>query len=92
MPSELQKILVFGSTGLIGKRITNALLKASSEFVKIGVFTSPDSLDRKRVVLDGYRAGGAEIIVGDLRSEQDVLDAYKGLYFLCGEERYADST
>jgi nucleoside-diphosphate-sugar epimerase len=72
-----RKILVFGATGLIGRHITDALLSFQESFDKIGIFTSPSSLDRKQDVFDTYRAQGAAIIVGDLQNEHDVEAAYK---------------
>ena len=73
-----QDILIFGATGLIGKHITDALLAAKSNFRDIGIFTSASSVERKAKVFDAFKAQGAEILIGDIGSEQDVLKAYKG--------------
>ena len=72
-----QDILIFGATGLIGMHITNALLAAKLNFRKIGIFTSAGSVERKAKVFDAFKAQGAEILIGDIGSEQDVLKAFK---------------
>ncbi|KFA81547.1 hypothetical protein S40288_09054 [Stachybotrys chartarum IBT 40288] len=75
IPSK--RILVLGATGVVGKVLTNSLLNAGPAFDHIGIFTSAESAASKSALLDEFRSRGAEVIVGDLFSEEDVLNAYK---------------
>ena len=43
MSSKAQAVLIFGATGLVGKYISDEILKIASEFRKVAVFTSPES-------------------------------------------------
>jgi nucleoside-diphosphate-sugar epimerase len=73
-----KKILVFGATGVVGKVLVNSLLNAGNIFDRIGVFTSADTTASKAETLNNLEARGAEIIIGDLYKDTDVLEAYKG--------------
>ena len=76
MPS---KILVFGATGLIGKYILQALIDSQSNFDKIGIFTSPGTVEKKKSEIDALRKQGVDVAVGDVESEEDVKKAYEGM-------------
>lgn len=73
-----KKILVLGATGVVGKALMNSLLNAKDNFERIGIFTSAESAASKAELLDSYKARGADILIGDLYSENDVLEAFKG--------------
>ncbi len=79
MASDLpKKILVFGATGVIGKYIIQQVVNARSSFDKIGLFTSPSTVENKPDEINGWRDQGVEINVGDVNSEDDVNKAYEG--------------
>ncbi|KAH6637775.1 hypothetical protein C7974DRAFT_306960 [Boeremia exigua] len=78
MASELpRKILIFGATGLIGKYIIQEIVSAQPPFEKIGLFTSPATVEKKAEEIQGWREKGVEVVVGDVNDEGDVRDAYK---------------
>ena len=70
-------ILIFGSTGIIGKYITNAILASKPSFGKIAIFTSPSTKETKKELLEKWKGQGLEIITGDLTKDEDVEEAYK---------------
>lgn len=43
MSSKAEAVLIFGSTGLVGKYISDAILNSVADFRRIGIFTSPES-------------------------------------------------
>ena len=71
-------ILVFGATGLIGTFITQQLLAAKSNFKRIAIFTSPNTVETKKEVVEKLKAQGVEFIIGDVTNEKDVRAAYEG--------------
>ncbi|KAG9204663.1 hypothetical protein G6514_000447 [Epicoccum nigrum] len=73
-----KKILIFGATGVIGKYIIREIVNGRSSFEKIGLFTSPLTAETKSSELDVWRGAGVEVIVGDVTSEADIKEAYKG--------------
>lgn len=73
-----KNILIFGATGTIGQPITNAILNAKTSFWKIGIFTSAQTVERKRDLILSFKHRGAELIVGDIEDEESISDAYKG--------------
>ncbi|KAI1372066.1 isoflavone reductase family protein [Hypoxylon crocopeplum] len=78
MAPPSKKILVLGATGVIGKVLVNALLNAKENFERIGIFSSAETVANKQELIESYRRRGVDVIAGDLYSEDDVLDAYKG--------------
>lgn len=80
MAPPSKKILVFGGTGLIGKFLVDALVEAKGSFERIGIFTSAATVDSKKELIDSYKSQGVEVITGDVGSESDVLEAYKGAF------------
>lgn len=77
MAAPSKKVLVFGATGAIGKYLADSLLDAG--FLQVGIFTSARTVTEKSQVIDGYKARGAEIIVGDVSQDSDVLAAYNSM-------------
>ena len=75
---KAENILLFGATGLIGKFILESILNNRSHFSRIAVFTSPSTLDKKKDTIESIKGNGVEVIVGDVRNEKDVLNAYNG--------------
>lgn len=78
MAATTKNILIFGGTGLIGHHITDAILENKDKFGKIGIFTSNNTFWTKSDEIDSLKARGAEIIVGDTKSQSDVNEAYNG--------------
>lgn len=75
-----RKILVLGATGVIGKVILDALLSARDSFDRIGLFTSAETIANKAELIGTFKARGAEVVIGDLYSANDILEAYKGFF------------
>lgn len=78
MTAPSKKILLIGATGVVGKALTNSLLNAKDSFERIGIFTSPESAASKPELLDSYKTRGADVLIGDLYSENDMLEAFNG--------------
>ncbi|KAK5163634.1 uncharacterized protein LTR77_010583 [Saxophila tyrrhenica] len=76
MAATTQNILLFGATGLIGQHITRAILDNASSFGTIGIFTSPDTASAKADKIKALKSQGAEIIIGDITSKDDINAAY----------------
>ncbi|SMR47895.1 unnamed protein product [Zymoseptoria tritici ST99CH_3D1] len=79
MMSETKNILIFGATGLIGTHITKAILDHQSRWSSVAVFTSPNTVQTKADEIAHLKAQRVKIIEGDLTSESDVNNAYKGI-------------
>ncbi|KUI62413.1 Isoflavone reductase [Cytospora mali] len=73
-----KKILVLGSTGVIGKVLVNALISANANFERIGIFTSAETVDNKKDLIESYRSKGVDIVIGDVNDDNDMLEAFKG--------------
>lgn len=80
------KILIFGSTGVIGKYITGAILRAQSQGAipslgSVSIFTSAATAAQpgKQALLDAWRGQGLGVVTGDVRSAADVRRAYEGV-------------
>ncbi|KAH9903916.1 isoflavone reductase family protein [Xylariomycetidae sp. FL2044] len=73
-----KRILIIGATGLIGKFITTALIKARSNFDRIGILTSETTLASKSELIGKFRRDGVEIFAGDIDDDDQVLKAYDG--------------
>lgn len=73
-----KKILVLGATGVIGKVLVNALINAKGNFERIGIFTSAETVLKKKDLVALYQSQGVDVITGDLYNDNDVLDALKG--------------
>ena len=78
MSSECKKLLIFGATGLVGRRITEAIVKNKSKFDKITIFTSPGSYESKADEIQSLKKEGVDVIVGDVTNSDDVTKAYQG--------------
>ncbi|KAH8892677.1 isoflavone reductase family protein, partial [Thozetella sp. PMI_491] len=78
MATATKRILILGSTGVIGKVLANALINQKESFERIGIFTSSETATAKKALVESYRSRGVEIIIGDLESDADVLEAFKG--------------
>jgi uncharacterized protein YbjT (DUF2867 family) len=76
--SEKQDILVFGGTGVIGQFIVKALLASKDSFGRLAIFTSQNTVETKASFIRSLKDGGFEIIVGDVRNDEDVVAAYQG--------------
>lgn len=76
-----RNILIFGATGTIGSFITNSIVSARSDFNRVAIFTTaPAAGSAKEQALEELKSKGVEIIIGDIASESDVVNAYKGAY------------
>ena len=78
MAATSENILVFGGTGFIGQPITEALIAAKPAFNRLGIFTSSATVDTKASYIQLLKENGVEVIVGDIKSEADILKAYSG--------------
>lgn len=74
-----RKVLIFGSTGVIGKFITQEIVKARTSFDKIGLFTSPETARNKPDEINEWKEKGVDINLGDVNSEDDVKNAFEGI-------------
>ncbi|KAK2743566.1 hypothetical protein FQN55_007164 [Onygenales sp. PD_40] len=74
-----RNILIFGATGTIGTYILNSLITGKSHFNRLAIFTSPSTVENKADTIADLKARGVEVIVGDVRSEEDVWGAYKDI-------------
>ncbi len=73
------KILIIGSTGSIGKPITNQIISAKASFGRIAILTSQNTVTNKAEHIGYLREKGVDVLVGDLGVEIDVKNAYKGI-------------
>ncbi|KAF2444242.1 NAD(P)-binding protein [Karstenula rhodostoma CBS 690.94] len=78
MASPPKKTLVFGATGVIGKYIISGLIDDKASFEKIGIFTSPATVENKKDEIAALKEQGVEILVGNVEYEADVVKAYDG--------------
>ncbi len=78
-PKEKENLLILGATGYIGAYIVEEIIKAKDNFGKVAIFTSPKTAETKTNLLDGWKAQGVEIIIGDVTKSQDLLKAFEGL-------------
>ncbi|KAI0429479.1 hypothetical protein F5Y09DRAFT_310359 [Xylaria sp. FL1042] len=75
-------ILIFGSTGAIGRHITSAILSAQvSPGHSISIFTSDATASNpdKVALLSSWRSQGLRVVTGDVNNANDVLRAYEGV-------------
>lgn len=79
MAPPSKKILVFGGTGVIGKVLVQALLNNQDDFERIGIFTSAETVQTKPAMIDSLTSRGIEVIVGDITSDNDVMQAYQSM-------------
>ncbi|EFX02284.1 isoflavone reductase family protein [Grosmannia clavigera kw1407] len=77
MTPPSKRILVLGATGVIGKVLVDALVRAGDAFDTIGLFTSPDTVARKKELIDSFVSRGVVVRTGDIDADEDVLEAYK---------------
>jgi hypothetical protein len=78
MARSLNSVLVFGATGVIGTFLIEALIDAKASFSRLGIFTSPSTVENKASYIQFLKDNGVEVIVGDLTNIQDVSKAYAG--------------
>ncbi|QKX56234.1 uncharacterized protein TRUGW13939_03335 [Talaromyces rugulosus] len=75
-----RNILIFGATGTIGSFITKSIVSARSEFNRVAIFTTaPAAGSAKEQFIQELKTKNVGIIVGDIASESDVTNAYKGI-------------
>lgn len=72
-------LLIFGATGLIGQHITRAIVANKERWNSISIFTSQDTVKSKPEKIEQLKTQGVRIITGDITSETDVNEAYKGI-------------
>ena len=74
-----QNVLLIGATGNIGKHILESVVRAKSQFKRIAVLTSQNSLNTKADLFNSVKSKGVEIHTGDISKEADVKTALKGI-------------
>lgn len=72
-----KKLLIFGASGLIGSRITKAIVQNKQSFDRIAIFTSPNTVKTKADFINWLKGEGVEIIEGDATNPEDIKTAYK---------------
>ncbi|KZT61964.1 NAD(P)-binding protein [Calocera cornea HHB12733] len=78
MAAKLEKILLIGSTGTIGYHILQAFLPKVASFKRVAIFTSQNTVDTKKDLIDQVKAAGAEVLVGDLGNEAQIKETFSG--------------
>jgi hypothetical protein len=73
-----ENIIVFGATGVIGKFLIASLIQNYKSFGRLAIFTSPNTVETKADYIQSLKDSGVEVIVGDVRKDEDVLKAYEG--------------
>jgi nucleoside-diphosphate-sugar epimerase len=73
-----KRLLIVGASGLIGSRITNAIVQNKKSFDRIAIFTSPNTVQTKVDFIKWLKGEGVEIIEGDATNSDDIKRAYKG--------------
>ncbi|KAH7330480.1 putative isoflavone reductase like protein [Rhexocercosporidium sp. MPI-PUGE-AT-0058] len=74
-----ENLLILGGTGYIGSYILDQIVKAKDSFGHIAIFTSPKTAESKAELLDGLRAKGVGVIVGNVQKPEDLLKAFQGV-------------
>lgn len=75
---QASNILLFGATGFIGQYITDKILSAQPAFKQVTVFTSKETAENKRELLEGWKkTHNVQVVTGSADSETDVRGAYK---------------
>lgn len=74
-----KRLLIVGASGLIGLRITKAIVQNKKSFDKIAIFTSPNTVQTKVDFIKWLEEEGVEIIQGDATNSEDISRAYKGI-------------
>ena len=72
-------ILIVGATGTIGKYIANSVVQSRPPFPKITVLTSVATASAKHELLNGWKASGVSIIVGDVTNPADIANAFRNV-------------
>lgn len=73
-----KKLLIVGATGLVGSRITEAIVKNKDSFERVAIFTSPSTAQTKAELIEKLKKEGVEIIEGDVTKTEDIQRAYQG--------------
>jgi len=78
--SGFTTVLIVGSSGIVGDKVTNAFLKASPKWT-VSVLVRSDALHdpKKKATFDGYIALGATIIEGEASKLETYKDKLKGV-------------
>ena len=62
-----------------GEHITNAIVENKSQFGRIAIFTSEDTLRTKTEAINGLKSKGVDVISGDITSADAINKAYNGI-------------
>lgn len=74
-----KNILIFGATGLIGRYITDAIVKEKDSFNRVVIFTTPATVAKKAEYIQHLKSAGVEIITGGITNEKDIQLAYQNI-------------
>ncbi|KIV93763.1 hypothetical protein PV10_04954 [Exophiala mesophila] len=72
-----KKLLIVGATGLVGSRITDAIVKNRDSFERVAIFTSPSTAQSKAEVIERLKKEGVAIIEGDVTKTEDIQRAFQ---------------
>lgn len=78
-------VLIIGSTGTIGYHITRSFLSKCQleDFRRVAVLTSEKTRNTKENVIQEYRQGGVEIILGDISNDAQMSGIFQGRVGQC---------
>jgi hypothetical protein len=78
MSSASKNILLFGAFGVIGQHLIEALIQSKWNFDRIGIFTSPGTVEQKAAAIESLRLKGVDVLVGEISNDGHVREAYQG--------------
>lgn len=74
---KASSILIFGATGFIGQFITEKVIGAQPAFKQVTIFTSEETVEKKAMLIEGWKKAGVSVVSGRVDSESDVRAAYQ---------------
>ncbi|KAJ3048558.1 hypothetical protein HK097_010433 [Rhizophlyctis rosea] len=75
---ELEKIVLIGATGTIGKPILAEFVAKINRFKRLAVITSQSTYESKGKYIEELKAAGVEIIIGDISKPESLKETFAG--------------